>query len=270
MPIIWVDPATPLPKITQLSPNGLVAAGADLSPGRLLEAYRKGMFPWYSPGEPVLWWSPNPRMLLMCADFHISHSLARRIRQFDQRPIRPAQPVGQPGLAITLNTAFEQVIAHCAQRSPHRLSLGAARHTPLWPKPVASQPDGTWITPDIRQTYGTWHQLGYVHSVETWIDGQLAGGLYGVCIGRCFFGESMFSLAADTSKVALAYLVRFLTTQDIPWIDCQQETPHLASLGARAIPRTLFLEYLTQGRDAPQLHWPAGRLTADGHLIPLP
>ncbi|WP_417276483.1 leucyl/phenylalanyl-tRNA--protein transferase [Castellaniella sp.] len=269
MSIIWVDPNTPLPEIKQTSPHGLVAAGADLSTARLLEAYRKGMFPWYSPGEPVLWWSPDPRMLLICGDLHISHSLAKRVRQFDRPPLQPTHPAGQAGLAITLNTAFDQVITHCAQRNPHRLGLGAARHTQHWPAPAAPQPGGTWITPDIRQTYRAWHHLGYAHSVETWINGQLAGGLYGVCIGRCFFGESMFSLATDTSKVALAYLVRFLMAQGIPWIDCQQETPHLASLGAQAISRDEFLSRLAQGRDDTQLHWPSGRLTADGRLIPL-
>lgn len=281
MPIIWVEADTPLPDASQAIQGGLVAAGLDLSPARLHEAYRKGLFPWYSPGDPVLWWSPDPRMVLRCEDLRISHSLAKRIRQFGHEPPSSTMPhaVGrglrdtsadhQPpkGLCITLNVAFPEVIARCANRGTPRIPLGAARAGRQWALPESAEGrDGTWITPDIIQVYTDWHRQGCVHSVETWIDGRLAGGLYGVSLGRCFFGESMFSLAADASKVALAYLVRHLLPRGVSWIDCQQETPHLASLGARPIPRAAFLELLAQGRDAQGPDWGRGRLMADGSL----
>ncbi|MFT0534197.1 leucyl/phenylalanyl-tRNA--protein transferase [Castellaniella hirudinis] len=251
MTIPWLDPDSALPDASQALPGGLLAAGLDLSPRRLREAYGKGAFPWYSPGEPVLWWSPDPRMVLQCNDFHISRSLAKRMRQFRH--------------SVTLNQAFPQVIAHCARRGTPRLPVGAARTGQAWQAPgPAEGRDATWITPDIAAAYTAWHRQGRVHSVETWIDGRLAGGLYGVSLGQCFFGESMFSLAADTSKVALAFLVRYLQAHGVPWIDCQQETPHLASLGARPIPRARFLALLAAGRDAPAPPWGAGRLGLDG------
>ncbi|WP_298014104.1 leucyl/phenylalanyl-tRNA--protein transferase [uncultured Castellaniella sp.] len=270
MPIAWVEPDAPLPDISRTSPDGLVAAGLDLSPARLQEAYRKSLFPWYSPGDPVLWWSPDPRMVLRCQDLRISHSLAKRIRQFGR-----AQDAGQRAddpdgaLRVTLNLAFPDVMAHCARRGAPRIGLGRARAGGQWAAPEhPTGRDATWITPDIIQVYTAWHRMGRVHSVETWVDGRLAGGLYGVSLGRCFFGESMFSLAADASKVALAYLVRYLLSQGVPWIDCQQETPHLASLGARPIARAEFLGLLADGRDAPPPAWGRGRLLADGRLIP--
>ncbi len=261
MPIVWVEADTPLPDAGQALPGGLVAAGVDLSPARLHEAYSKGLFPWYSPGDPVLWWSPDPRMVLRCEDLRISRSLAKRIRQFGR------EPAAIGGLCVTLNRAFPQVIAHCADRGTPRISVGAARSGQHWAAPESAEGrDSTWITPDIVQVYTDWHARGHVHSVETWIDGRLAGGLYGVSVGRCFFGESMFSLAADTSKIALAYLVRYLQAQGVPWIDCQQETPHLASLGARPIPRGKFLALLAAGRNAGGPRWGCGRLMADGQL----
>ncbi|MGB6240911.1 MAG: leucyl/phenylalanyl-tRNA--protein transferase [Castellaniella sp.] len=267
MPIAWVEPDTPLPDISRTSPDGLVAAGRDLSPARLQEAYRKSLFPWYSPGEPVLWWSPDPRMILRCQDLRISRSLNKRIRQFGRDPADDTPSHTAAGsLCVTLNQAFSDVIAHCAHRGAPRISLGAARLGQYEAVPTDMH-DATWITPDIMQVYAAWHRMGRVHSVETWIDGRLAGGLYGVSLGRCFFGESMFSLATDASKVALAYLVRYLQTQGVPWIDCQQETPHLASLGARPIPRAQFLDLLADGRDAPAPIWGRGRLLADGRLI---
>lgn len=272
MPIAWLEPDTPLPDVSRASPDGLVAAGLDLSPVRLLEAYSKGMFPWYSPGDPVLWWSPNPRMVLRCEQLRISRSLAKRIRQFDH-PAAATAPEESPKhtLQVTLNRAFDDVIAHCAHRGTPRLSLGQARSGAGWP---GAQPgtarDATWITPDIIAVYTAWHRMGYVHSVETWIDGRLAGGLYGVSLGHCFFGESMFSLATDASKVALAYLVRYLQARQVPWIDCQQETPHLASLGAAPIPRAAFMALLAAGRNAPQPGWGRGRLRAGGWLEPAP
>jgi len=260
MSIAWVEPDSPLPDVSRASPEGLVAAGLDLSPDRLREAYRKGLFPWYSPGDPVLWWSPDPRMVLRCQDLRVSRSLAKRIRQFDRAPA--------DGLRITLNQAFPDVIGHCAHRGTPRIGLGAARQGRHWADaaPAAGR-DATWITPDIIQVYTAWHRMGYVQSVETWVDGRLAGGLYGVGLGRCFFGESMFSLAVDASKVALAYLTRYLQAQGIPWIDCQQETPHLASLGARPMARPQFLSLLAAGRDAPPPPWGRGRLRADGRLV---
>lgn len=269
MPIAWVEPNTPLPDISRATPEGLVAAGLDLSPARLQEAYRKGLFPWYSPGDPVLWWSPDPRMVLHCQDLHISRSLAKRIRQFGRIPENRPQTHTAPGsLCVTLNHAFPDVIAHCALRGAPQISLGAARQGRHWAAPEhTAGRDATWITPDIMQVYTAWHRMGRVHSVETWIDGRLAGGLYGVSVGRCFFGESMFSLAADASKIALAYLVRYLQAQSVPWIDCQQETPHLASLGARPLARTQFLSLLSEGRDAPPPDWGQGRLLEDGRLL---
>ncbi|WP_084386526.1 leucyl/phenylalanyl-tRNA--protein transferase [Castellaniella caeni] len=292
MPIVWLEPDTPLPDVSRALPDGLVAAGLDLSPARLLEAYGKGMFPWYSPGDPVLWWSPNPRMVLHCDQLRISRSLAKRMRQFDHpvtttgaglatkagmarasQPSDTAQPPGDRHVGrqpqVTLNLAFDDVIAHCAHRGTPRLSVGQARSGADWPGArSATARDATWITPDIIAVYAAWHRMGYVHSVETWIDGRLAGGLYGVSLGRCFFGESMFSLATDASKVALAYLVRYLQAQQVPWIDCQQETPHLASLGAAPISRPAFMALLAAGRNAPQPGWGRGHLTAAGQLLP--
>ncbi|MFC4296969.1 leucyl/phenylalanyl-tRNA--protein transferase [Castellaniella hirudinis] len=282
MTIAWVEDRDPLPDPAHapVPASGLAAAGLDLSPARLYEAYRKGLFPWYSPGEPVLWWSPDPRMVLRCEDFHLGRSLAKRVRQFDREAApgaapdagkTPSPPGPPPDLHVTLNQAFPAVIAHCAQRGAPRIGLGAARTGRDWSAPdTASGRDGTWITPDIQAVYTAWHRMGYVHSIETWISGRLAGGLYGVSLGRCFFGESMFSLAADASKVALAYLVSHLRTRDVPWIDCQQETPHLASLGARPVARPGFLAMLAAGRDAPAPAWGRGRLRADGRLESVP
>lgn len=280
MTIVWIEDRDPLPDPARapVPASGLAAAGLDLSPARLREAYRKGLFPWYSPGEPVLWWSPDPRMVLRCEDFHLGRSLAKRVRQFDRdaglRTAPGAAPLpadAPPALCVTLDLAFTDVIAHCARRGAPRIGLGAARAGRDWPEPVAAQGrDGTWITPDIMAVYSAWHRMGHAHSVETWIGGRLAGGLYGVGLGRCFFGESMFSLAADASKIALAYLVRHLRARGVPWIDCQQETPHLASLGARPVARARFLDMLAAGRDAPAPAWGRGRLRADGRLEPPP
>ncbi|TAN29750.1 MAG: leucyl/phenylalanyl-tRNA--protein transferase [Castellaniella sp.] len=260
MPIAWVEPDTPLPNPAAAGAADLIAAGRDLSPARLNEAYHKGLFPWFNPGDPVLWWSPDPRMVLPCDHLHVSRSLAKRVRQFG----RTTQPAS---LRVTLNQAFPDVMAHCAQRGSDRLGLGAVHrnHPPL---PAPATLEGTWITGDIIQAYGDWHRQGRVHSVETWVDDQLVGGLYGVNLGQCFFGESMFSLAADASKVALTYLVAYLKRWDIPWIDCQQETPHLASLGARPVSRHQFLSMLAQGLDGPMPPWGAGRLMPDGTLLP--
>ena len=200
------DPFPPVERALR-DPNGLLAAGADLSPGRLIDAYARGIFPWFGDEDPLLWWSPDPRMVLRVSDLRVSRSLRRVVRSGRFR--------------VTLDTAFAEVMAGCAE-------------------PRAEQ-DGTWITAAMTDAYARLAALGYAHSVEAWIDGTLAGGLYGVAIGRMFFGESMFSRATDASKVALVHLVRQLERWEIPMIDCQMSTEHLASLGARDIPRAEFL-----------------------------
>jgi leucyl/phenylalanyl-tRNA---protein transferase len=194
---------------------GLLAAGGSLSIARLEQAYRRGIFPWYSPGQPVLWWSTDPRMVLFPGEFRLHRSLRKTVGGF----------LRTPGCEIRFDSAFEQVIEACAKA------------------PRVGQ-RGTWIVPALRRAYADWHHAGAVHSVETWIDGRLAGGLYGVSLGRMFFGESMFSRATDASKIALAALVAFCRAEDIGLIDCQQATPHLASLGAREIARADFERHL--------------------------
>lgn len=213
-------------------PNGLLAAGGDLSPARLLAAYRRGIFPWYSGDQPILWWSPDPRMVLVPGELRITRSLAKTLRN--------------AAYEIRLDHDFAAVIHACAAT------------------PRDGQP-GTWIVPEMQQAYRELHRLGHAHSVETWIDGKLAGGLYGIAIGRAFFGESMFSHQRDASKIALAHLCAFLRTRDFGIIDCQMETAHLSSLGARPIPRSAFaaeLRILT-AVDSPPAHWPLHAI--DGH-----
>lgn len=201
-------------------PNGLLAAGGDLSPARLLAAYRRGIFPWFAAGDPILWWSPDPRMVLIPHELRIRRSLRKVLRNADYE--------------VRFDSAFGAVIAACAK------------------VPRAGQ-DGTWITPEMQAAYLRLHQLGHAHSVETWRDGRLIGGLYGIAIGRVFFGESMFAEATDASKIALAYLCVWLTQLGFGIIDCQMETPHLASLGARPIARREFAAQL----DALCPHGPA-------------
>lgn len=190
---------------------GLLAAGGELTPKRLAEAYSKGVFPWYSQGQPVLWWSPDPRMVLLTDEFRLKRSLRKTIARF----------IRTPGCEIRIDSAFRRVIEACA---------GTPREGQ----------DGTWIVPEMVEAYSAWHALGAVHSVETWWDGELAGGLYGVSLGRMFFGESMFSRRSDASKIALAALVCFCRAHGIAMIDCQQRTGHLASLGGRELPRAEF------------------------------
>jgi len=204
---------------------GLLAAGGTLTPERLAEAYDKAVFPWYSQGQPVLWWSPDPRMVLFSDAFKLSRSLRKTLQRFVQTP----------GCEVRIDSSFEQVIRACAGS----------------PRPGQ---DGTWIVPEMVDAYLRWHRLGAVHSVETWIDGALVGGLYGVSLGRMFFGESMFSRRSDASKIALAALVCFCRAQAIPLIDCQQNTRHLASLGARELPRAEFRRLIAPrlGEPAPQ------------------
>jgi len=219
--IPWLERDDPFPPLEQAlrHPNGLLAAGADLSPERLLAAYRQGIFPWYSAGEPVLWWSPDPRMVLIPAALKISRSLAKTLRNRDYE--------------IRFDGDFAAVMQGCATRgTDHAL-------------PNAGD-SGTWITADMRAAYQQLHELGYAHSAETWIDGQLAGGLYGVAIGRMFYGESMFTRVRDASKLAMVHLVRRLERRGYGMIDCQMHTPHLASLGANSIARSEFSRRLRE------------------------
>jgi len=227
--IAWLgdDDRTPFPPTSKAlgadsEAPGLLAAGGRLAPARLEDAYRHGIFPWYSEGQPVLWWSPDPRMVLPVADFRLHRSLRKTLRSF----------LATPGCEVRFDGAFERVIEACART------------------PRAGQ-RGTWIVPELRRAYTEWHHAGAVHSVETWIDGHLVGGLYGVGLGRMFFGESMFSHATDASKIALAALVAFCRGVGIPMIDCQQSTAHLASLGARPIPRAEFERHVALTSGAP-------------------
>jgi leucyl/phenylalanyl-tRNA--protein transferase len=207
-------------------PNGLLCAGGELTSQRIVRAYIDGIFPWYSPGDPVLWWSPDPRMVLFPGEFRISRSLRKSLRKGNYR--------------VCLDTRFEAVIEACAET----FRPGQA---------------GTWIVPEIRAAYVRLHELGYAHSVETWIDGRLAGGLYGLAIGKMFYGESMFAHVTDASKIAIAHLARFLDELGFGMIDCQMSTTHLASLGAREIPRDEFIRRLQALIVIPPLcgRWPA-------------
>ena len=223
----WIDDTLPLPPPEAAlgedsDAPGLVAAGGHVTPQRLLQAYRQGIFPWYSAGQPVLWWSPDPRMVLPVDGFKLSHSLRKTLRRF----------LRTPGCELRMDSAFEQVMQACAQT------------------PREGQ-DGTWIVPEMLQAYSDWHSAGHVHSVETWIDGVLVGGLYFVAIGRMCFGESMFSHRTDASKIALAALVAGCRARGVALIDCQQNTAHLASLGAHERTRADFLTHVRQAVDEP-------------------
>jgi len=206
--IPWLDNATPFPppESALREPNGLLAAGGDLSPRRLVDAYSRGIFPWFSPGEPTLWWSPDPRMVLFPAELKVSRSLQKTLKKHDYE--------------VRVDTAFREVMQQCAA-------------------PRDGQ-QGTWISPAMIAAYTELHEQGIAHSVETWVTGKLVGGLYGIALGRMFYGESMFSRATDASKIALVHLVRQLGRWGFGMIDCQMNTSHLASLGAREIPRAEF------------------------------
>lgn len=226
MTICWLDQETPFPdpRRALAEPNGLLAAGGDLSPERLLLAYRSGIFPWFEPAQPILWWSPDPRAVLHPERFRPSRSLAKALRQ------------GR--FSFSINRAFPQVMAGCA--GPRR-----------------SQ-DGTWITGSMRSAYEELHRRGHAHSVETWQDGELVGGLYGLALGRIFFGESMFSRATDASKAALCHLVAFLREHGYLLIDCQVPNQHTLSLGVELMPREDYLAQLDRYVDVPtRPHWPA-------------
>lgn len=220
--IPWLHPDTPFPDTSQAwGPDsdapGLLAAGDELSTERLQTAYQLGIFPWFSQGQPVLWWSTDPRMVLPTGEFKLSRSLRKTLQRF----------LNTPGCELRIDSAFDAVMHACATT----------------PRDGQS---GTWILPEMRAVYAQWHRMGRVHSFETWVDGQLVGGLYGVNIGRMFYGESMFAHRTDASKIALAALVAFCLRNDIALIDCQQETAHLASLGARPWPRPRFEDHLNR------------------------
>ena len=233
--IPWLEPKSPFPPLDAAlsKPNGLLAAGGDLSPERLIDAYRHGIYPWYSKGQPLLWWSPDPRMVLYVDEFKLSRSLAKRVkrREFDVR----------------IDTAFNDVIAACASV-------------------LRDEQNGTWITQEMAVAYQRLHALGYAHSVEAWRDDELVGGLYGITLGKVFFGESMFTHASDASKVTLAALVALLQQRGVPLIDCQQETEHLASMGARPIARREFARELRDliHSNAVPAGWTAGPIPEHG------
>lgn len=211
MPVFRLVDDLVFPPPDYADPSGLIAVGGDLSSERLLEAYRVGIFPWYSEDQPILWWSPDPRFVLDLDQFRISRSLAKTLR----RQI----------FHVTFDRVFEDVIAACATVTREDQS-------------------GTWITPEMKEAYINLHGLGYAHSVEAWFEGKLAGGLYGVSLGKAFFGESMFHVKTDASKVALATLVEKLRTWGFHFIDSQMTTDHMYSLGAREIPRRIFVKKL--------------------------
>ena len=217
--IPWLRGDAPFPPVSKAlrSPNGLLCAGGDLSPERIVDAYAHGIFPWFSEGDPILWWSPDPRMVLFPEELKVSRSL------------RKAATRGP--YEVRCDTAFREVMEACAQ-------------------PRANQ-SGTWIVPEMVAAYTALHERGLAHSVEAWRDGELVGGLYGVGLGKVFFGESMFARATDASKVALVHLVERLRGRDYRLIDCQQATPHLASLGAREIPRAAFAQVLRESIQYP-------------------
>jgi leucyl/phenylalanyl-tRNA--protein transferase len=212
--IPWLEGDAPFPPVEAAlkEPNGLLAAGGDLGAERLLLAYRNGIFPWFSAGQPVLWWSPDPRMVLFPSEIKISRSLGKVLRNTRYE--------------VRFDTAFEQVMNACA--APRRGQ------------------DGTWITDPMIAAYSRLHALGYAHSVETWMDGELAGGLYGMAIGGMFYGESMFMRRRDASKIALVHLTHQLEARGFGMIDCQMHTGHLASMGAREIPRPEFSQRLAE------------------------
>ncbi|HWI16742.1 MAG TPA: leucyl/phenylalanyl-tRNA--protein transferase [Vicinamibacterales bacterium] len=207
--IPFLGPADPFPPVEQAldNPDGLLAAGGSLSIRRLTEAYQRGIFPWFNEGDPILWWSPDPRTVLRPAAIHLSHSLRKKLKK--------------DIFSVTIDKAFARVLAGCAA-------------------PRDGDP-GTWLSQPMRRAYEALHDAGLAHSIEVWMDGELAGGIYGVAIGRMFFGESMFTRRTDASKIAMARLAAQLERWQFPMIDCQLETDHLVSLGAEPMPRRQFV-----------------------------
>lgn len=238
----WLDSRNPeqpfpSPQLAMREPNGLLAIGGDLSPQRLLRAYAGGIFPWFNRDEPILWWCPDPRAVMHPAEVHVSHSLAKRLRQ------------GR--FAVTADRAFAQVLTGCAGSRPNS--------------------HGTWLGPAMQRAYIALHAQGHAHSIEVWMHGELVGGLYGVALGRAFFGESMFSHATDASKIALVVVARQLAAWHFSIIDCQMDSAHLERLGAHNISRRSFLAQLEQAQNHPG---PVGHWTLDaprpGHEAHLP
>jgi leucyl/phenylalanyl-tRNA---protein transferase len=227
--IPWLQAGQPFPPLRAalVQPNGLLAASRSLSVERLVDAYRHGIFPWYSSGEPVLWWSPDPRMVLFTDEFRVSRTFGKTLR----RTARSQR------IELRANSAFEPVMRACAEPRD-----GEA---------------GTWITEEMVAAYTGLHRLGLAVSIETWLDGSLVGGLYGVSLGRMFYGESMFARVTDASKIALAALVRLLLIEKVRVIDCQQNTRHLAALGAREIRRADFVAHLKNAVGAAPVDWRA-------------
>ncbi|KAA1000575.1 leucyl/phenylalanyl-tRNA--protein transferase [Paraburkholderia panacisoli] len=227
----WLGTDDPFPPVERAlgaasGAPGLLAASGDLLPSRLIDAYRRGIFPWYSDGQPVLWWSPDPRMILCPAEFKLSPSLRKTLK----RVLR------DDAWEIRVDHDFAAVMRACAQ-APRRGQRG------------------TWITADVVEAYSSLHRLGDAHSIESWFEGERVGGLYGVSFGKMFFGESMFAHATDASKIALAALVGHLRRHKIEMIDCQQNTSHLASLGGREIARKAFIAHVRASVDAPPIPW---------------
>ncbi|WP_346765543.1 leucyl/phenylalanyl-tRNA--protein transferase [Thioalkalivibrio sp. XN8] len=232
----WLGPAGspimfPPPAAALAEPNGLLAAGGDLAPERVLAAYRHGIFPWYEEGQPILWWSPDPRTVILPAELHVSRRFRRELRR------RPFE--------ASFDTDFAAVVRGCARLD----------------EPLA----GTWITPDMMAAYQRLHELGHAHSLEIWQAGRLVGGLYGVALGRAFFAESMYSRVSNASKAALAHLAGVLGANGFRLIDCQLPSAHLARLGARELPRRQFLALLREAVDAgapPAGCWSRARVPA--------
>jgi leucyl/phenylalanyl-tRNA--protein transferase len=227
--IPWLARGQSFPAVDQAlkSPNGLLAASRGIDAEQLESAYGQGIFPWYAEGEPVLWWSPDPRMVLHADEFQFSRSLAKASRN----------AIRNERLEIRVDSAFDAVMRACAE--PRRSETG------------------TWITTAVIEAYGDLHRRGLAHSIETWIEGALAGGLYLVALGRMFYGESMFARTTNASKLALVALIRLMRLERVPVIDCQQNTRHLASLGAREISRTEFISHVGQATTKPPVDWGA-------------
>lgn len=226
--IPWLEINSPFPDVStalteEQGAAGLLAAGADLSASRLLDAYSHGIFPWFSDDQPILWWSTDPRMVLKIDDFHIPHSLKKTYKKARQ----------DAKWSFRFDSAFEEVMHACS--APRR------------------NQDGTWITQDIIAGYTALHRMGYAHSAEVWLDNELVGGAYGIAIGQMFYGESMFARVSDASKMAFVFLVEFLREHNVKMIDCQQETPHLARFGAKPIPRQEFMTHMREAIKAPAI-----------------
>ncbi|MDY0297862.1 MAG: leucyl/phenylalanyl-tRNA--protein transferase [Acidobacteriota bacterium] len=233
MPVFRLNQEIEFPPVRLASPQGLLAVGGDLSVERILEAYSRGIFPWSCAQEPLLWWSPDPRMVLFPDELHISRRMERILRK---KPF-----------SLSLDRAFARVVTACAQPRADGL--------------------GTWITADLQQAFVRLHQQGYAHSLEIWRDEELAGGIYGLSLGGCFFGESMFSAVPNASRYGLIHLVRWLGARGFSIIDCQVETGHLQSFGARAIPREVFLRHLQHCLKQPGL---TGNWSRFSHPLPAP